>query len=44
MLSAHFTTLELGARALTLLGPTSIMYLTPKNRLVAELAGETFTP
>jgi len=38
MLSAHFTTLELGARALTLLGPTSIMYLTPKNPLVAELS------
>jgi Kdo2-lipid IVA lauroyltransferase/acyltransferase len=38
MLSAHFTTLELGARALTLLGPTSIMYLTPKNALVAELS------
>lgn len=38
MLSAHFTTLEMGARALTLLGPTSIMYLTPENRLVAELS------
>ena len=38
MLSAHFTTLEMGARALTLLGPTSIMYLTPKNPLVAELS------
>src|SRR5262245_15766346 len=38
MLSAHFTTLEMGARALTLLGPTSIMYLTPKNTLVAELS------
>ena len=38
MLSAHFTTLEMGARALTLLGPTSIMYLTPKNALVAELS------
>lgn len=38
MLSAHFTTLEMGARALTLLGPTSIMYLTPRNALVAELS------
>jgi KDO2-lipid IV(A) lauroyltransferase len=38
MLSAHFTPLEMGARALTLLGPTSIMYLTPKNPLVAEFA------
>jgi KDO2-lipid IV(A) lauroyltransferase len=38
MLSAHFTTLEMGARALTLLGPTSIMYLTPGNALVAELS------
>lgn len=38
MLSAHFTPLEMGARALTLLGPTSIMYLTPKNPLIAELA------
>lgn len=38
MLSAHFTTLEMGARALTLLGPMSVMYLTPKNPLVAELS------
>src|SRR5687768_8980855 len=38
MLSAHFTTLEMGARALTLLGPTSVMYLTPKNALIAELS------
>ncbi len=38
MLSAHFTTLEMGARALTLLGPTSIMYLTPRNPLIAEFA------
>ena len=38
MLSAHFTTLEMGARALTLLGPTSIMYLTPRNPLIAELS------
>ena len=38
LLSAHFTTLEISARALTLLGPTSIMYLTPRNALIAELA------
>jgi KDO2-lipid IV(A) lauroyltransferase len=38
MLSAHFTTLEMGARALTLIGPTSVMYLTPSNDLVAELS------
>ena len=38
MLSAHFTTLEMGARALTLVGPTSIMYLTPSNPLIAEFS------
>jgi KDO2-lipid IV(A) lauroyltransferase len=38
LLSAHFTALESGARALTLLGPASIMYLTPKNALIAELS------
>jgi Kdo2-lipid IVA lauroyltransferase/acyltransferase len=38
MLSAHFTTLEMGARALTLLGPMSCMYLTPSNPLIAELS------
>ncbi|NLG75013.1 MAG: lipid A biosynthesis acyltransferase [Xanthomonadaceae bacterium] len=38
LLTAHFTTLEMGARALTLLGPTSIMYLTPSNPLIAELS------
>ena len=38
MLSAHFTTLEMGARALTLLGPMSVMYLTPSNALVAEFS------
>jgi Kdo2-lipid IVA lauroyltransferase/acyltransferase len=38
LLSAHFTPLECGARALTLLGPTSIMYMTPKNALIAELS------
>lgn len=38
MLSAHFTTLEMGARALTLIGSTSVMYLTPRNELIAELS------
>ena len=38
MLSAHFTTLEMGARGLTLLGPMAVMYLTPSNPLVAELS------
>jgi len=38
LLSAHFTPLEMGARALTLLGPTSIMYLKPENPLLAELS------
>jgi len=38
MLSAHFTTLEMGARALTLVGPTSVMYLTPSNALIAEFS------
>jgi len=38
MLSAHFTTLEMGARALTLLGPMAVMYLTPSNPLIAELS------
>ena len=39
MLSAHFSTLELGVRALGLLKPFSFMYLTPKNALLAELSG-----
>jgi len=38
ILSAHFTPLEMGARALTLLGPMSTMYLTPSNDLIAELS------
>lgn len=38
MLSAHFTTLEIGACGLTLLRPTSIMYTTPLNPLIAELS------
>ncbi|HSN71662.1 MAG TPA: hypothetical protein VLT59_09125 [Steroidobacteraceae bacterium] len=38
LLSAHFTTLEMGARALGTATPTSIMYATPRNPLIAELA------
>jgi len=38
LLSAHFTTLELGARSLALVSPTSIMYLTPQNPLIAEMS------
>jgi len=38
LLSAHFTCLEMGARALTMHTPTSIMYMVPKNPLVAEFA------
>jgi Kdo2-lipid IVA lauroyltransferase/acyltransferase len=38
LLSAHFTTLELGAKALALVGPTSLMYLTPLNPLIAEMS------
>jgi KDO2-lipid IV(A) lauroyltransferase len=38
LLSAHFTTLEMGARALCLKGRTAIMYQTPKNALIAELS------
>jgi len=38
LLSAHFTTLEMGARALCIHGPTAIMYQTPKNQLIAELS------
>ena len=38
LLSAHFTSLELGAKALALVGPTSLMYLTPHNPLIAEMS------
>lgn len=38
LLSAHFTCLEMGARALTMHTPTSIMYMVPRNPLIAELA------
>jgi KDO2-lipid IV(A) lauroyltransferase len=38
LLSAHFTTLELGASSLALIGPTSLMYLTPQNPLIAEMS------
>jgi Kdo2-lipid IVA lauroyltransferase/acyltransferase len=38
LLSAHFTCLEMGARALTMHTPTSIMYMVPQNPLIAEFA------
>jgi Kdo2-lipid IVA lauroyltransferase/acyltransferase len=38
LLSAHFTTLEMGARALTRATPTAVMYQTPRNALIAELS------
>jgi KDO2-lipid IV(A) lauroyltransferase len=38
LLSAHFTTLEMGARALCMHGPTAIMYQAPRNALIAELS------
>jgi KDO2-lipid IV(A) lauroyltransferase len=38
LLSAHFTTLEMGARALCMNGPTAIMYQTPRNALIAALS------
>jgi Kdo2-lipid IVA lauroyltransferase/acyltransferase len=38
LLSAHFTTLEMGARALTRATPTAIMYQTPRNALIAEIS------
>jgi KDO2-lipid IV(A) lauroyltransferase len=38
LLSAHFTTLEIGARALCMHGPTAITYQTPHNPLIAELS------
>ncbi|HJS21583.1 MAG TPA: hypothetical protein VJ764_02925 [Steroidobacteraceae bacterium] len=38
LLSAHFTTLEMGARALCMQGPTAIMYQAPRNALIAELS------
>jgi KDO2-lipid IV(A) lauroyltransferase len=38
LLSAHFTTLEIGARALGVVTPTSIMYAVPQNPVIAELA------
>lgn len=39
LLSAHFTTLELGVRCLNFVKPFSFMYLTPKHPLLAELSG-----
>ncbi len=38
LLSAHFTTLEMGARALTRATRTAVMYQTPRNPLIAELS------
>lgn len=38
LLSAHFTTLEMGALALTRATPTAVMYQTPRNPLIAELS------
>jgi KDO2-lipid IV(A) lauroyltransferase len=38
LLSAHFTTLEIGARAATMTAPTAIMYQEPKNALIGELS------
>ncbi|MEQ1581418.1 MAG: lipid A biosynthesis acyltransferase [Steroidobacteraceae bacterium] len=38
LLSAHFTCLEMGARALTMHTPTSVMYMVPRNPLIAEFA------
>ena len=38
LLSAHFTALEMGARALCIHGPTAITYQTPRNPLIAELS------
>jgi len=38
LLSAHFTTLEMGALALTTATPTAVMYQTPKNPVIAELS------
>jgi Kdo2-lipid IVA lauroyltransferase/acyltransferase len=38
LLSAHFTCLEMGARALTMHTPTSVMYRVPRNPLIAEFA------
>jgi KDO2-lipid IV(A) lauroyltransferase len=38
LLSAHFTTLEMGARAMTMTTPTAIMYQEPKNALIGELS------
>lgn len=38
LLSAHFTTLEMGALALTRATATAIMYQTPRNALIAEIS------
>ena len=38
LLSAHFTALEMSARALCIHGPTAITYQTPRDPLIAELS------
>ena len=38
LLSAHFTTLEMGALALTKATPMAVMYQTPHNPLIADLS------
>jgi KDO2-lipid IV(A) lauroyltransferase len=38
LLSAHFTALEMGARALCIHGSTAITYQTPQNPLIAALS------
>lgn len=38
LLSAHFTSLEMGARALAMHGAIAITYQTPRNPLIAELS------
>lgn len=38
LLSAHFTALEMGARALRMHGPTAITYQAPRDPLLSELS------
>jgi KDO2-lipid IV(A) lauroyltransferase len=38
LLSAHFTALEMGARALCMHGPMAVTYQTPRDPLLAELS------
>ena len=39
LLTAHFTTLEIGARILNTNTPISVLYRAPKNKLLAEVSG-----